>query len=220
MISKRTTSRRQPAGFTVMELMVVVAIMALLATMTLMGFRYAQNTSMRNRTTAFLRAISSSLENYHTEFGEYPRPKRPQETGEFGKKMYPIGGALMLYQALSGDGDNEIDIAAGTLGASDGKVEGQNEINHVMMKEMPVEMRKRDTVGWFVADGFGHPFQYEVPSASNKVRYGQASNRSETQTINTTYDLWSFGEDDMHTTGTGLEAKKNDMISAKWIKNW
>ncbi|MDB6119498.1 MAG: Prepilin-type N-terminal cleavage/methylation protein [Verrucomicrobiaceae bacterium] len=202
-----------------MELMVVVAIMALLATLTLMGFRYAQITAMRNRSTAFLKGISSGLENYHSEFGEYPRPKKTAITSDFGSKTYNVGGALMLYQALSGDGDSEIEIASASLGASNGRVEGQ-EVNHMMMKEMPNELWKRDTSGYIVVDGFSHPFQYQAPNPENKVQHGTATQKAESETINATYDLWSFGEDDQHTNQVTMDVKQNEATSGKWIKNW
>lgn len=218
MNSTRLSQRRRASGFTLMELMVVVAIMALLASLTLMGFRYAQVTSMRNRTTAFHRSIMSGLENYKAENGEYPRPKKAAQTAQFNSKEYPIGGSLMLYQAMSGDGDSEIDIPT-SASASDGRVEGQ-EVNHVAMKEMPMEMSRRDPAGYLLVDGFGHPFQYEVPSITTKTQYGASTARTNTETINNTYDLWSFAEDEQNTTRTTIDAKKSDTIAGKWIKNW
>ena len=202
-----------------MELMVAIAIIALLASMTLMGFKYAQTAAMRNRTTAFHKAIMSGLTNYNSEFGEYPRPKRPAQSGMFGGKQYSVGGAMMLYQAMSGDGDTEIDLANSTLGASNGKVEGA-ETSHVTLHEMPVEMSRRDTAGWMLVDGFSHPFQYAAPNTNTKALYGATTTRTDSVTINTTYDLWSFGDDDKNTSNVGLEAKKNETITAKWIKNW
>ena len=211
--------RRLRAGFTLMELMVVIAIIALLASMTVMGFRYAQTAAMRNRTTAFHKAIMSGLTAYNAEYGEYPRPKRGEQVGTFSNKTYSIGSASMLYQAMSGDGDSEIELSSSVLGASNGKVEGP-EIQHVMMKEMPNEISRKYTSGWILVDGFGHPFQYNAPNPNTKAAYGTASNKVDSQTINSTYDLWSFGEDDKQTSNTGLEAKKNETTNAKWIKNW
>ena len=203
-----------------MELMVVIAIIALLATMTLMGFRYAQTMAMRNRTTAFSKSLASGLTKYHTEWGEYPRPKRPAQTSTFpGGKTYNVGAALMLYQAMTGNGDTEIELASSVLGASKAKTETADATN-VMINEMPPEMAKKDTTGWLMVDGFGHPFQYQVPNVNTKTAYGVAASKAEQQTVNTTYDLWSYGEDDKHTNEASLEAKKNDTTSAKWIKNW
>jgi len=211
--------RRRTAGFTLMELMVVIAIMALLASLTLMAFRHAQTTAMRNRTTTFLHSIMSGLENYHSEFGEYPRPKKAAQTSQFSQKTYNVGGALMLYQAMSGDGDTEIDIASGSLGVSTGRLTDK-QISHVMLKEMPNEMWKLDTTGFLLVDGFGHPFQYAAPDPLAKARYGATAMALNTDTVNTTYDLWSFGEDDQNTSQISLEARKNEFLSAKWIKNW
>ena len=219
MTSTHRFSSRRQAGFTLMELMVVIAIMALLATLTLMGFRYAQVTAMRNRSTAFLKAVSSGLENYHSDFGEYPRPKKPAQTSTFGSKTYTVGGALMLYQALSGDGDTELEIANSRLGASNGKVEGI-EVSHVELKEMPTELWKHDTSGYLLVDGFGHPFQYMAPNPNTKSQYGSTTIKTNSETVNPTYDLWSFGEDDQHTTQITLEARKSEALSGKWVKNW
>ncbi len=218
MNSTRLSPRRRPSGFTLMELMVVVAIMALLASLTLMGFRFAQITSMRNRTTAFHRSVMSGLENYKSENGEYPRPKKAAQTAQFNSKTYSIGGSLMLYQAMSGDGDSEIDIPS-SASNSNGRIEGL-EINHVTLKEMPMEMWKHDPAGYVLVDGFGHPFQYEVPGVNTKSQYGSGTARVNTETINNTYDLWSFAEDETNTTRTTIDAKKSDTISGKWIKNW
>jgi prepilin-type N-terminal cleavage/methylation domain-containing protein len=211
--------RRRAAGFTLMELMVVIAIMALLASLTLMAFRHAQTTAMRNRTTAFHRSLMSGLENYHSEFGEYPQPKNPAKTSEFSQKTYTVGAALMLYQAMSGDGDTEINIASGSLGASTGRLTDL-EISRVMLKEMPTEMWKRDTTGYLIVDGFGHPFQYAVPDPATKARYGAATTQVSPDTVNTTYDLWSYGEDSTNTAQTSLAARRSDQTSAQWIKNW
>ncbi len=213
--------RRRAAGFTIMELLVVIAIMALLASLTLMAFRYASISAMRNRTVAFSRGLESGLENYHRDNGEYPRPKRPAQTGTFGSnKTYNVGGALMLYQAMTGDGDTELELANSVLGASTGRLTDQ-EISRVAFKEMPKDLWKRDTAGYIVVDGFGHPFQYAAPNPNIKARYGAATTTAGApETINTTYDLWSYGDDEQHTTQGTVDAKRSETISAKWIKNW
>jgi len=219
MNSKLSCRRALRPGFTLIELMVVVAILGLLATLTLMGFRYAQVSAMRNRTTAFHKAIMSGLENYKSDFGEYPRPKKPGTTSQIKDKTYVVGGALMLYQAMSGDGDSSIDTANPTLGPSTGRMEG-DKTNNVELKEMPKEMWTKDTAGYMLVDGFGHPFQYAVPSIGSKVQYGQDTTKVTADTINNTYDLWSFGDDTKNTAQITLQARRNEMISGKWIKNW
>lgn len=210
----KSSNRRRAAGFTLLELLVVISIMALLASLTLMGFRHASVTSSRNRTSAFHRGIMSALENYRADNGEYPEPRNPNQATSFGPARYDTGGALMLYQALSGDGDNEIKSASGGT-ASNGKVD-DDEISQAYMKEMPKELITKTSSGSMIMDGFGHPFQYTYPKRSKDADKGTPS----TNTVNTTYDLWSFAEDDKNTTSTTLGAKQDTKISGKWIKNW
>ena len=159
---------RTTAAFTLIELLVVIAIMALLASLTMMGFSSASVNASRNRTAAFHRAIMSGLENYHSENGEYPEPRSSGKRTNFGKSQYEIGGSLMLYQALSGDGDDEIKTAASSRSPSDGVVETDKEIANIMLKEMPREMSQKTSTGeWLLMDGFGHPFQYTYPQRSS-----------------------------------------------------
>lgn len=212
--------RRSKSAFTLIELLVVIAIMALLASLTMMGFSSASINASRNRTAAFHRAIMSGLENYHSENGEYPEPRSSGKRTNFGTSQYEIGGALMLYQALSGDGDDEIKSANSRRSASDGAAQTDTEIANIMLKEMPREMTQKTSTGeWLVMDGFGHPFQYTYPQRRGSGESaGQGS--PSTNTINTTYDLWSYAEDDKHTNETSLTSKQEVNISGKWIKNW
>ncbi len=206
--------RRAQSGFTLLELMAVIAIIATLAALTLVGFKSAQTTASRNRTAAFHRAIQSGLEQYFNDNGEYPTPKDSTNEGNFQGKSYKTGGARMLYQALSGDGSDAIMLSsAGT--ASDGKVSGDVEIANVKLTEMPREMRVESDNGWVLVDGFNHPFQYT--KGPDRSRTGEAQGSK--TTMNATYDLWSYAESDQ-TTQTDLSAKQDPKISAKWIKNW
>ena len=206
---------RRRGGFTLIELMVVIAIMALLASLTLMGFRYANTASKRNLTEGFKRAIEGGLERYFTDNGEYPEPNDSVQVMEFNNRNYPAGGALMLYQALSGDGNSEIKTAAGGTKPSDGKWTDA-EIGEIKMPEMPKEIWVRNSKGYMIVDGFGHPFQYTKGPRTTRPGEAQATNNL---SINNTYDLWSFGEDEINTQGADLNLKRGEK-SAKWIKNW
>jgi len=209
-------SRQLPRGFTLMELMAVVAIMATLAALTMVGFRHAQTTAARNRTSAFHRAIISGLEQYNNDFGEYPTPKNPMTIGNFAGKQIVAGGSAMLYQALTGDGNDQ--IVLGTSGAtpSDGEVSAK-EVQYTKMTDMPREMimQAGDDM-WVLTDGFNRPFQYT--KGPDKARPGQAQTAAET--MNPTYDLWSFAESESFPTNVGLSEKRDTKTSAKWIKNW
>ena len=191
-------------GFTLMELLVVISIIALLAAMTMGAFTYAQRAAMRNRTTATHRAIISGLENYNSEYGEFPSPTNTEETDEFHRRSYHVGGAMMLYQALSGDGTDRIQLGSGSATSSDGV---WSDGEKMLLTDMPKEMY---TIGGaninMLIDAFGHPFQYTKGGTADA--------------INPSYDLWSYGEDENNTMSVDRGSKENASASAKWIKNF
>lgn len=194
-------SQRRTA-FTLIELLVVIAIIMLLAGMTLGVFSMAQRSAMRDRTRAFHAAIKSGLEAYNSEYGEYPEPAGGG-TQEFHGRTYQTGGALMLYQALSGDGSNAIKIAGGGS-ASDGKWDDNEKM---LLTEMPKEMYNiRGKNSYMLVDGFGHPFQYSKGGTADAV--------------NTTYDLWSYSDDESNTNDTSAASKRDAAKAGKWIKNF
>lgn len=210
------TSRRRVRGFTLMELMAVIAIMATLAALTMVGFKHAQVTASRNRTAAFHRAIISGLEQYNNDNGEYPTPKNTTSVSNFQGKSYVTGGAAMLYQALSGDGDDQIVLGSAKLGPSDGEVSA-TEVKYVKMTDMPREMVfEAENNNWVLVDGFAHPFQYT--KGPDRARPGEQ--QANPTTMNPTYDLWSFAESETVSTRVDLTDKQNIKVSGKWIKNW
>ena len=198
-----------------MELMTVVAIIAVLASLTIVGFKSAHTSASRNRTATFHAAIKSGLEQYFSDNGEYPTPRDTLGMDTFQGRRVVAGPSKMLYQALSGDGDSEIVLGNSKLGASDGKVDGI-EVNYVKLLEMPVEMKRPATNGWVLVDGFNNPFQ--DTTGPDRPRPGQPPPPQ--NSMNATYDLWSFGDSQGDLTQTDLGSKQNSNISAKWIKNW
>lgn len=200
----RLVSHRRQGAFTLMELLVVMSIIALLAAMTMGAFSYAQKAAMRNRTTAMHRAIISGLENYNSEWGEFPSPASDGETDTFSGKTYNTSGASMLYQALSGDGTDKIKIGSGSGSSSDGKwTDGEK----MLLTEMPKEFYyKNGSNSYMLLDAFIHPFQYTKGGT--------------TEAVNPNFDLWSYGEDEEHVEAVDKQSKQDATVSAKWIKNF
>lgn len=210
----------RPQGFTLIEMLVVISIIALLAALTMGGYTYAVNGSREKTTRGTFESVKTGLESYQAEFGEYPEPATPEQQADFPQgKSYNVGGAACLYQALSGDGFDQIKgVTSSGSGdgsaASDGAISGTEEVSHVMLKEMPPSMWMRKGEQFILIDGFSRPFQY-IKAAKTTPTGGD-----EATTINSTYDLWSYSMDQNNTTKKSIDTLKSPQTALKWIKNW
>lgn len=207
-------------GFTLVEMLVVISIIAVLAALTMGGFTYAMRGSREKTTRGTFEAVNAALDTYKAEFGEFPEPAESGQTVEFlPGKSYDISGAACLYQALSGDGFDKIKGITSTgddaKATSDGKTEGDAEVKNVTLREMPQTMYILKNGTYVLVDGFGRPFQYVKAAAP--VAGGDAP---EALTINATYDLWSYSHDEVNTTKKSIDTLDNPNIALKWIKNW
>lgn len=209
--------RSRSRGFTLIEMLIVITIIALLAALTMGGYTYAMNGSKEKTTRGTFEAVKTALESYQTEHGEYPEPANAEQRAEFGLgKSYDVGGAACLYQALSGDGYDQIkgvsSSGSGEASAtSDGRISGTDEIGNMMMKDMPPSMFMRKGEQYILIDGFSHPFQYIKAT----VRADE-----DPVTINSTYDLWSYSMDQLNITKKSIDTQQSPQIALKWIKNW
>lgn len=153
-------------------------------------------------------AIGSVLERYHEKFGEYPEPANPNETAEvLPGKTYRIGAAKCLYQALTGEGNDAIQGSGENAKPSDG-IWDDEDLTRVLFKDMPSTMRRKIGNHHLLVDGFGRPFQYVKADPEKK------------NTLNITYDLWSYGDDETHLRATSKDTEADPSLGTKWIKNW
>ncbi len=81
--------KKRPGGFTLIELLVVIAIIAILAALVLSTAGMIQKQGARARAKAEVEALSTALESYKTEYGDYP------ESAALGS-----AGSTVLYNAL------------------------------------------------------------------------------------------------------------------------
>lgn len=182
-------------GFSLVELLVVILIIAILMGLTVMGARYAMLKGYSSKTAIQLKVLETGLEKFQTDRMEYPNPS--------------TGGSKVLYIALSGDGIAASDLPPNKptyAGTPDGKIDNDNErkwstyIEELLAPGGNKSLQKwvDPTSGYKIKDGFGEEIQYrcQVPA--------QASQQ------NSSYDLWSYGTD--------TSSAKNQQ--AKWIKNW
>lgn len=79
--SQIPTPKAQPrAGFTLVELLVVICIIGILVALTTVGIGKALDSSKANSTQAMLDTISGALSSYATRWGDFP-PTSPDEIG-------------------------------------------------------------------------------------------------------------------------------------------
>lgn len=88
------------AAFTLVELLTVIAIIALLAGILIPAAQSARNQAKKAATTGLLSSIGQGCEMFHNEFGEYPQSRglNPFETGN---NVY-LSGAQWLVVQLAG----------------------------------------------------------------------------------------------------------------------
>ena len=159
-----------------------------------------KGTAARNRAAAFHRAIISGLEQYHSDFGEYPKPMPRNREIELDGRRYQVDAALMLYQTMTGDGNDCITTSKSGY-PSDGKITN-DELKFAKLQDIPREMILQTPAGYILVDSFGHPFQYSTGNMD---------------TVNTTFDLWSFAQDEpIKATRTTKQSPE----AGHWIKNW
>ncbi|HUF64071.1 MAG TPA: type II secretion system protein GspG [Verrucomicrobiales bacterium] len=180
------------SGFTLIELMTVVTIIAVLAGIMLAVISAATNSARRKQARIEIEAMTLALDRYKVEFGEYPAVA--------GGSGNPETMAKCLYQALSGDGSDMIDgvtDGASSTGEAGSATGGLVFLDTAIYDRDKVRRNNRGFVhgNYYLQDPFGQPYHYK--------RAGEG-----VDTQNPTYDLWSLGTDK---TGDNPES---------WITNW
>jgi prepilin-type N-terminal cleavage/methylation domain-containing protein len=152
---------RRRHGFTLVELLVVIFIIALLSTLILAAVHMAQRSSRISRTKLGLAAISSALEQYHNDFKVYPGLANGA-----GPIRYTI-----LAQALIGPGPATEDGADGpgfrtVTDPASGKFDpnAKKWDAYLSPEKFKVQAFTRPTTPginyWALLDGFDNPIRY------------------------------------------------------------
>jgi prepilin-type N-terminal cleavage/methylation domain-containing protein len=157
-------------AFTLMELLIVIAIIAVLAGLVLATAAYVQKKGKRSRAEAEIAAMTAALENYKADNGVYPSDA---VTNGFDVTTANIADYdapnLKLYEYLSGDTDH------------DRMPEAKGYFPFQPNQLSPVE---RSAAVTSIRDPFGNPYGYSTMKASNPSLNGH----------NPTFDLWSVGD--------------------------
>jgi prepilin-type N-terminal cleavage/methylation domain-containing protein len=104
---RRYSDRRLRAGFTIMELMVTIAILLVLVAILTAALNGAKNTAKVSMVGAQISALSSAIEIYHSDFESYPPSDQANGWG-FTQPLHSgsaaLAEALMGYLPFSSDG--------------------------------------------------------------------------------------------------------------------
>lgn len=145
-------------AFTLIELLTVMAIIAILAGLVLGTAGYVQKKAARDRANTEIRAMEAALESYKADNGIYPstwggsRSKKPNDGGK----------SDVLYQALTGDGNDTL----GGKTRSVGMAYGQQGKVYMELKESQLDSTKMQ-----VQDPFGEPYNYVAPGVFNTASF-------------------------------------------------
>lgn len=207
--------RRRPKAFTLVEILTVITIIAMLAAIGFGGFRVAINKSNSRNTTARITAMQSNLEGYKNDAGEYPEPMNKDSTVNIKDQTYTSGGAEMLYQVMSGDGNNAIkggtDASTGAPGSA-GKVYWEDIVppssTEIEQKKSKPYVAASEGGAFYLIDGWRKPFQYlKALKNRNKIIANADEMHSDGD-----YEIWSYG--------ALTKPLEDDESQKEWITSW
>jgi len=204
------------SAFTLIEMLTVMAIIAILTGLVIATSGYVNNKAARTRAQGEITEMASQCESYRTDFGGYPQN---DDTDQLDPKMdaNPVTGKpgerykkanLTLYSALSGDSEPDDE--------PDGKPEKKAYISFTpnrlnFSKDEAGQIKKVK----FIQDPFGNPYGYSTMGLAEEAAYRKAVRKDPktpridvSRGYNPTFDLWS-------TAG-----KTNVVDTRSWVKNW
>jgi type II secretory pathway pseudopilin PulG len=182
------------SAFTIVELLIVMAIILVLAGLILATSSYVQKKGQRSRAEAEIAAISAALENYKADNGIYPSTTtetdalKPNAMGDPTNVKYK-SASLALYKLISGDADNSADRSAESK-------------SYFTFKPNQLSPTTQTLAVTWIKDPFGNSYGYSTVKAS--VPAG-------TDGYNPTFDLWSTA---------GVIDTATAPNQSQWIKNW
>jgi general secretion pathway protein G len=192
---RRTSQPLRSSAFTLLELLIVMAIIIVLAGLIIGTSGYVQKKGARSRAEAEIAAMSAALESYKADNGVYPHDSQGNATS-----VNPTSAAenerrtssQFLYGELSGDRDFN--------GTTDPQQRSYFSFKPQMLG--PRSSTGTPTTVQYIRDPFGNSYGYSTLKATNPSASGG---------YNPTFDLWSTG---------GTEDSAAAANVAQWIKNW
>jgi prepilin-type N-terminal cleavage/methylation domain-containing protein len=183
--------RKITPAFTLIELLIVIAIILVLAGLVLATSSYVHKKGQRSRAEAEIAALSAALENYKVDNGVYPSTTetnalKPNAAGD--PATYQ-SASLALYKSISGDADND------STRVTESK-------SYFPFKPNQLSPSDQTLAVLYIRDPFGNSYGYSTAKASTPAG---------ADGYNPTFDLWSTG---------GVIDTATAPNQSQWIKNW
>jgi type II secretory pathway pseudopilin PulG len=201
-------------AFTLIELLIVIAVIIILAGLVLSTIGYVQKKAARTRAETEIAAISAACESYKADNGVYPRDptlNTATDTLDARRMGDPVttnatlykAASLVLYRALSGD--TNLDRAVNATDENF-KIDGTTlsppltQLPKVYYTFKPNMLSPADQTQnvQYIRDPFGNSYGYSTANQANQ-----------NNGYNPTFDFWST---------VGLTT--TPPTAAQWIKNW
>ena len=134
-------------GFTLMEIMIVIAIIIVLATMTVAGVSWYKRKAAENKTKVLISSVERALEEYRADTGAFPTVAAADK-----------GSTAEVYKALFGDSDGDGQSNSGEtvyLSILDPSLTG-NKLNV-----------DKSGSAYVIIDAWFEPLRYQSPGAMN-----------------------------------------------------
>jgi len=169
LLSRLSRSR----GFSLVEMMVVVVIIAMLMALAVVGTQFAFRKGSEDKARQQIKALELGIESYNSDNSEYPKSPTPNGSGTPDQP-----GSQDLYVALTGDKNMN-----GKLEDEEQKLIGTPYLPELLEGGAA---GGKTIQGWVVQEGqtrmivdpFGEEYQYRSPGEENAL-----------------YDIWSYGSD-------------------------
>jgi prepilin-type N-terminal cleavage/methylation domain-containing protein len=188
--------RLRPSSFTLIEMLAVITIIAILASLILWAGSAVMTLASRNRARSEIQAFSTALENYKVDNGAYPADNNLDgpPNGSYSLDPSVAGGSYQfssetLYQALSG----QTNFSTSPTGVKAYYTFKGSQVGNTGLG-----------LNTYVQDPFGFSYGYSPGDGTpNHVPYSGSG----------FFDLWSTG-------GTTETTRTDPTPINSWISNW
>jgi len=193
--------RRCKAGFSLIELFVVISIIIVLAGLILSTVSYVQKKGTRARAETEIAAISAALESYKADNGIYPRDSLTTDllnSTSDGNPTDYAAACRYMYGEVTGDRDFDGTTDSGSKSYITLK---SASLLRADMSQPPSSSNQVTAI----RDPFSNSYGYSTMMAT-----------SGSNGYNPTFDLWSTSG----LTAAPSGGSSTDTITPQWIKNW